>query len=152
VEHEPVGDNDHSGKDAELADRLEVDTEPDEAEECEIGKGREGDGGSDLAEADTDTDRDRVRKRNREDRFCLRVNTISTSEPTKALMFSAPTTTMTNGRVYVGRTVCPVLRPQPFQPRSARTLNDMTVEQQSWTIPVNARPKRECTFVALESW
>jgi hypothetical protein len=66
-------------------------------------------------------------------------------------MFSTPTMITTKGSVYVGRTVCPLLQPQPFQPSSARTLNDMTAEQQSCTTPVNASPKREWTLEALES-
>jgi hypothetical protein len=66
-------------------------------------------------------------------------------------MFSAPTTTITNGRIYVGSVVGVLELPQPFHPSSARTEKDITDEQQSWTMPVKASPKREWTFDAFES-
>lgn len=40
--------------------------------------------------------------------------------------------------------------PQPFHPIRDRTLNDITVEQHNCTMPVKARPNRECALVAFE--
>jgi hypothetical protein len=74
VKHEPVGNNDNRCEDAKLADGLEVNTEPDKAEQREVGERGEGDGRADLTESDTDTDGHRVRERYGEDCFCLRVS------------------------------------------------------------------------------
>ena len=50
----------------------------------------------------------------------------------KLPMFSAPTTTMTKGRMYIGNEVSlPCPHPHPFHPSSDRTEKDMTEEQQS---------------------
>jgi hypothetical protein len=70
---------------------------------------------------------------------------------TKVDIFSAPTTTITNGRTYVGNVASSLLKPKPFHPRSTKTEKDITPEQHNCTMPVKARPKRECTFVAFES-
>jgi hypothetical protein len=59
--------------------------------------------------------------------------------------------TITNGNIYVGSVLGVLEVPQPFHPRRARTENDMTDEQHSWTMPVKARPNRLWTFDALDS-
>jgi len=67
---------------------------------------------------------------------------------TRVDMFSTPTMTMTIGRTQAGTEEGKLDHPHPFHPISARTLSDMIAEQQSWTIPVIAKPNFECTRVA----
>lgn len=152
MQHEPICNNEDRRKDAKLADGRDADEEPHEPEQDEIGYRRDADCRADLAESDAYSHGDGIGKGHAKDGAGL---DQQESRPNGALtrvdMFSAPTTTMTNGRIYVGSVVTLVDTPQPFHPNSARMLNDMTVEQHSCTIPVKARPKRECTLLALES-
>jgi len=67
---------------------------------------------------------------------------------TRVDMFSTPTMTITIGKTQAGTEEGKLDHPQPFHPISARTLSDMIAEQQSWTIPVIAKPNLECTRVA----
>lgn len=57
------------------------------------------------------------------------VSSEASARLTSVDMFSAPTTVITNGKIYVGSVVGSIDTPHPFQPRSAKMLNDMTDEQ-----------------------
>jgi hypothetical protein len=90
---------------------------------------------------------------NRKDSFSLHISvsyrlSFSRSKPTKVDMFSTPTMTITIGKTQAGTEEGKLDHPHPFHPISARTLSDMIAEQQSWTIPVIAKPNFECTLVA----
>jgi hypothetical protein len=67
---------------------------------------------------------------------------------TRVDIFSTPTMTITIGNTQAGTEEGKLDHPHPFHPIRARTLSDMIAEQQSWTIPVIAKPNFECTLVA----
>jgi hypothetical protein len=88
---------------------------------------------------------------NRKDGFRLHISISSSTKRnrlTRVDMFSTPTMTITIGKTQAGTEEGKLDHPHPFHPISARTLSDMIAEQQSWTIPVIARPNFECTRVA----
>lgn len=105
MQHEPVRNDDHSCEDAELAHRCQMHTKPAETQERKISQRREGYSRADLAEAKTNAFWYRVVEGNREDSLCLPISLCPFFVLTKADMFSAPTTTITNGSAYVGNTV-----------------------------------------------
>lgn len=71
VQHEPVGDVDSNGKEAELAHGHHVDEVPDDGEGENVGERSEENLGAAPTESEADTFRYRVMERDGKDRFCL---------------------------------------------------------------------------------
>ena len=152
MQHEPIGYIDCNCKQAEFAHGANIDKEPDYSERKDIRQGSKQNLEPTTAQTKSNSFWNRIMEWHREHSFRLLVSGTSSSvdikRHTRVDIFSTPTITITIGNTQAGTEEGKLDQPHPFHPIRARTESDMIAEQQSWTIPVIARPTFECTRVA----